>query len=390
MFCTNCKQARVENETPCPHCGAPSPLLQLSGIGQWGTNNSAGAWSASSFGLSNNSQMNSWGGPVSYEASSLATEAQWGQGSMNQPMQQQSPSAGLGGSWGGPSPIPTTPGHNLQEAIGSEQQWGVPSIPNASWPQMSPAASNQSMSAWPDHGAERPAASQALLPVVYQEPQANDMRQSTVALQLIPQQAIEHLLPEIAAAPETVYVPPLFTKPRPITPRYRVISGSLSVLIVALLLCGGVGYYAQSSGMLGRVVRMFTNQAPASVQTPPTHRLPDPPDKIDTGEGAQVIPSGTTTLHIDNGNLPLETDKVFTVNQAFYVTYTVQPPQDGQVSVKWYMNGQLYHVATSNVKSGKTSYGSQQMQYLIPTEGSVEIYWNDQLAQRFYFVVQPS
>src|SRR5579859_1897172 len=259
MFCTNCKQARIENETPCPHCGAPSPLLQLSGIGQWGTNSSAGAWTASSFGLRNNGQANSWGGPVAYEAGSLATEAQWEQASM-----QQSPSAGFQGSWVGASPVPTTPDQSLQGLSGSEQQWGGPvpqinfdkgmpmsSAPNASWPQMSPATANQSMSAWPDNGAERPAASQALLPVIYQEPQANDMRQGTVALQLISQQAIEHLLPEIAEIPETVYVPPLFTNPRPLTPRYRIISGTLSVLIVALLLCGGVGYYAQASGMLG-------------------------------------------------------------------------------------------------------------------------------------------
>jgi hypothetical protein len=217
------------------------------------------------------------------------------------------------------------------------------------------------------------------------------MRESTVALQLIPQQAVEHLLPEIAEAPESVYVPPLFTNPRPITPKYRIFSGALSVLIVALMICGGVGYYAQSSGTLGRVFRMFTNQPPPSVQTQASQKLPDPPDKIDLGPAAGFIPSGTTTLRIDNKtNLPLETDKVFTVNQAFYVTYTVQPPQDGKVSVKWYTDGKLYHVASSAVQAGKTSYGSHQMQYLVPAEGSVEIWWNDQLAQRFYFVVQPA
>lgn len=343
MFCTNCKQARVENETPCPYCGAPSPLLQLSGVGQWGTNSSAGGQTMSSFGLRKTLQMNSWGGPVANEMSPQAADAGWGQASIDQPTQQQSPLS-------------------------------------------------QSTSAWPDNGTERAPTSQALLPVVYQEPQANDIRQSTVALQLIPQNAIEHLLPEIVEVPDPLYVPPLYTNPRPLIPRYRIISGSLSVLIIALLLCGGVGYYAQSSGILGSVVRMFTNQSPPSVQVPSAQRLPDPPDKIDTGDALAIIPSGTTTLRIDGNNLPVETDKVFTVNQPFYVTYTVQPPsgEQGQVSVKWYMNGKLYSVVTSAlINDGKVHNGSQQMQYLVPAEGSVEIYWNDRFAQRFYFVVQP-
>jgi hypothetical protein len=143
--------------------------------------------------------------------------------------------------------------------------------------------------------------------------------------------------------------------------------------------------------MLGNLTQITNFSASAPVHNLSAQRLPDPPDQIDTGPALSIIPSGTTTLHIDNNNLPLETDKVFTVNQTFYVTYTVQPPagQQGQVSAKWYMNGRLYQVVTSDVINGdKTSHGIFQMQYLVPAEGRVEVYWNDQLALRFYFVVQ--
>ncbi len=394
MFCTYCKQARVENETPCSYCGAPSPLLQVSGIGQWGTSNSRGAWTAKGFGLRNNLQTNSRGGPATYGESPQAREAPWEQVPTNQPIQQQSPLVGQA--------------HGLiQEPMRAEAQWEAPALQtgfdkgataspslNASWPQMSPTASSQNTPVWQENGAERQMASQALLPVVYQEPQMNDIKQSTVALQLIPENAIEHLLPGMPALPESVYVPPLYTNPRPLIPRYRIISGTLSVIIVSLLLCAGVGYYAQMTGTLGSVVRLFTGAPPPSLTTPKGVNLPDPPNKVDFGPAKDIISSGTTTLRIDKDNVPLETDKVFTVNQNFYVTYIVQPPagQDGKVSVKWYMNGQPYHVTTSElIKGGGTATnGSLQMRYARPAQGSVEVWWNDQLGERFYFVVQPA
>lgn len=387
MFCTYCKQTRVENETPCPHCGAPSPLLQASGISQWGTNNSTGAWTGARLGLSNNLQTNSWGGPATYGAGpQQAAGAQWEQAATNQPMQQQSPSflqpMEAQARWEAPI-----------SQLGFDKAT-APSPPNAGWPQMSPATSSQTMSVRPDNGTERQATSQALLPMVYQEPQVNEMRQSTVSLQLIPEHTINHLLPEIAETPESVYVPPLYTKPRPLIPRYRIISGTLSVLIVVLLLCGGVGYYAKVSGTIDRVFHQFTGQRLTAGATPTFVALADPPHKTDMGPAAKFIPSGTTTLRIDQANnVALETDQVFTVNQPFYVTYTLQLPQgeEGRVTVKWYMNGQFYRPITSDlIKGSTTKNGSLQMQYTQAAEGTVEIWWKDQMAERFYFVVRPA
>src|SRR6185312_3344625 len=45
MFCTYCNTARIENEAPCPNCGAPSPLLGKSPVRGWGTEEPAtAAW----------------------------------------------------------------------------------------------------------------------------------------------------------------------------------------------------------------------------------------------------------------------------------------------------------------------------------------------------------
>jgi hypothetical protein len=383
MFCTYCQQSRVENQAPCPNCGAPSPLLQVSGIGQWGTNKSTGTLTTAQTDFSANAQSmqsNSWGRP----AANFNMGTPWEQASM----QPQSP---------------------LQHMPPGSQQWDVqtPQLafdaappaqfsPDNSWSQMSPMASNQNMPVWQDVAPgtemhEGQAASQSLLPMIYQGG-ANNMRQSTVSLQLIPEHAIEHLLPGLPLPSESVYMPPLYTKPRPLIPRYRVISGFLSVIVVVLLLCTGAGYYAKASGKLDTVLRMFTGTPPKPVTSAPAAKLPDPPNKIDTGPATNIIPSGTTTLRIDKNNIALEIDKIFAVNQPFYVTYSVQPPagQNGTVSVKWYMNGQLYRVVTSPkvIQGGTTMNGSVQMQYAQAAEGTVEIDWNNQLGERFYFVVR--
>ena len=371
MFCTYCQQKRIENETPCPHCGAPSPLLQLSGIGQWGTNNSAGTWTGNKSGLSYNLQTNSWGGPATNETSLQARGGQGGQASPNQSIQQLSPSF--------LQPMP--------------MEAPAPSSFNGNWTQTFSGAANPNMPDQQDNGGERPETSKALVPMVYQDPQMNDPRQSTVALQLISEHTIQQLLPEISEVSEGVYVAPLYTKPRPIIPKYRIISGTLSVLIVALMLCGGIGYYAKVSGTLDRVVRQFTGAGPTQSTNQTNIALANPSSKPDLGPAANIIYSGTTTLHIDKNNVAAETDQVFTVNQPFYVTYTVQPPvgKDGRVTVKWYMDGQFYLPVTSDlIKGGTTKNGSLQMQYAKPAQGSVEIYWNNDLAERFYFVVRPA
>jgi hypothetical protein len=381
----------MENQAPCPNCGAPSPLLQIPDIGQWGTNNSMGGLTGvdASFSTSaQNIQTNSWGAP----ATSFNIESSWGQTSTKQqspspwqPVQQQSPSPWQSEPVGWDAAVPQ---------IGFDTVAAPSDLP---WSQSSPVAPDQNLLPWQDVEAKRqesPAAPQSLLPMVYQgDPvQGNGVRQSTVSLQLIPENAIEQLLPSMVAMPEGVYVAPLYTKPRPLVPKYRIISGFISVIVVALLLCTGAGYYAKTSGKLDAFLRIFTGAPPHTITAPTTANLPNPPDKIDSGPATSIIPSGTTTLRIDNNNIALEVDRVFTVNQTFYVTYSVQPPtgQDGTVSVKWYMNGQLYRVVTSDkvIKGGTIMNGSVQMKYAQAAEGSVEIDWNNQLGERFYFVVR--
>ncbi len=234
---------------------------------------------------------------------------------------------------------------------------------------------------------------QSLLPVPYNG-NAQEENQQT-SMQMIPFQSMVPALPDEQA--ETVYVPPMYTKPRPIIPRYRIISGMLSVLIVSLFVCGGGVYYAQSNGLLTNVERMVGAVRPANVAASSARNIPDPPQQSAVpGPASNVITAATTTLHII-GNTPREQDTVIPVGTPFYVTFSAKPPKQGNIMVKWYMNGQYYKSTPSqktiDPKQDPTVNGFVTMTYIIPATGVAELYWvaqgqTPQLAQKLYFSVK--
>lgn len=212
---------------------------------------------------------------------------------------------------------------------------------------------------------------------------------------LVPMQPSQETSIAIPPQEGVIYVPPMYTKPRPIIPLYRVISGLLSFLIVCLLLCGVAGYYAKTSGTLDLVNRFITGGNPPPNIQAKNVALPDPPNKIDKGPAYSVIPSATTTSHlIQNSSIAAQTDKAFQPNQQFALTYSVYPPTQGKVITKWYTNGVLFQtIATDLIPKGTGTSGLIKIAYPEQAEGMVELYWTDQtgnvqFAQRLYFVVR--
>ena len=118
--------------------------------------------------------------------------------------------------------------------------WGQPAQPAPQWSQ-----APQQWAQTPQQSQPLQQSGDAFLPVPYQ---------GGMSLQTVPQPNAMQVMTaptaqDIIVAPPSqeegvVYVPPMYTKPRPIIPRYRIISGFLSVIIVSLMLCGGAGYYA--------------------------------------------------------------------------------------------------------------------------------------------------
>ncbi len=236
----------------------------------------------------------------------------------------------------------------------------------------------------------------AFLPMPYQGNAALQMALQPNAMQVMPAPTAQDIMIAPPSHEEgVVYVPPMYTKPRPIIPRYRIISGFLSVIIVSLLLCGGLGYYAKASGKLDMVSRVLTGNKPV----PPNLRsttpsLPDPPNRVDIGNPAaySVISSATTTSHLIKGTtIAAQTDKIFKPNEPFYLTYSVHPTQQGVVTIKWYMNNMQLPYSTvpgQVLPANQSQTGEVSMVYASQAEGKVELYWNDQLAQTLYFVVR--
>src|SRR5206468_9351590 len=118
--------------------------------------------------------------------------------------------------------------------------------------------------------------------VPYQPPQQQaplpmSIADRNTALIPVPVQNIGPLVPAQPQDETIVYVPPMYTKPRPVIPRYRIISGLLSFLIVTILLCVGTSYYVKASGSLNALGHFSGLTTPPNLQLTPAAALPDPP-----------------------------------------------------------------------------------------------------------------
>ncbi|WP_149402279.1 hypothetical protein [Dictyobacter arantiisoli] len=373
----------MANEAPCPNCGAPSPLLDNSQQAGWGTGAPGGS---------------PWGGPAM--PNSPQTGGQWEQQTPQMSFNNNAPAyKSTGDAWQQPfeQQSPTSSWQQPFEQQNPMPSWQQPSEqqnPMPSWQQPSEQWNNQ----YPGQESAQQMNNQSMLPAPYQggmelQPVG---RQSTISLQLVPQHAVEHLLPANPEMPDIVHVAPMYTKPRPIVPKRRVISGLFSVIIVALLLCSAAGYYAKASGTWDNILNFYNGKPVSNLQTN-TQNIPDPPArdlKKDYGAGDQVIQAAALTDRVDKSNLPIQSVTIFQPGQKFYLTFSAQPPKgtQGHVTTKWYTNGKFYEPITypDVIKYDPANVDNFVIAMSFPNtlSGSVEIYWNNTFAQRLYFAVR--
>lgn len=380
MLCNFCNIARLDNEAPCPNCGAPSPLRGRTN-GAFGTGEATGAiGKMETMGMGSSTGMtNEVGSPFSPFGPFAA-----------QYTPQQMPGNGAGIAF-----LPQTP-----QVAGQPRQQPFPSQPLQPSQPSQPSQSSQSSQPLQ---ADRP----ALLPAIYQGGMANQqgqasMMMSTGALMdgngaLIPIQDTGAMLSTLPLNEGAIYVAPMYTKPRPLIPRYRAISGLISVLIVVLLACGTAGYYAKSSSQFAFLRQLYGAALPANVKPASALVLPDPKQSPDYGPAANIITSAATNTRIDPQSYVSEQPaKTFQVNQTIYLTYSVQPPRNspGTLVIDWYTNNTFYQaspskVVTNNAKNaGSVLNGYATQAFSQPIEGKVVVLWNNQPGITLYFVVR--
>lgn len=238
----------------------------------------------------------------------------------------------------------------------------------------------------------------ALLPAIYhpQSQQYMGMQASAFpvqgqggALVPLPGQDLGEFIATLPGGENLTYVAPMYTKPRAIIPRYRAISGLISVLIVAFLVCGGVGYYAKASGKLTSFGQMSGLVPPPDVKPPPSAKLSDASTAQVVGPAYAIINSATTTAHLNADHVAVESDTNFKAGQMIYLTYSVQKPKTpGVVTIKWYTNNVFFEQSPATPMISQAINGYTGVEYPEPAEGKVELYWNNQLALTLYFVVR--
>lgn len=354
MLCPSCNNFRPANSAPCPFCNAPASLAGDA----WGGQNASFAGNQNQAGFAS-----SWGGPSGSEAN--------------------------GQSASGQLPFPT----------GAWQDPSASGVQQLGFPQQAAASDNSFWSQAPGsfeaQGAQQEKPS--LLPVPYQG-QPSPPSQSLMVLPTgFPTigpgiQPVNSLVPALPDQEAPVYVPPMYTKPRPIIPRYRAISGLISMIVVFSLLCAGAGYYAQVTGRLAFFEKLFGIYTPPSVTSSMHHMLTVPSSQTTPGPAANVIYSvGISDSYDPTSNLIKTYVNQFTVGQKFYLSCSARSSKDGQITVKWYTDGQYYQTSQpQSIKANTAATALFPMVYVQPTEGKAEIYWNGQIAQTVLFVVEPS
>ncbi len=223
-------------------------------------------------------------------------------------------------------------------------------------------------------------------------------------------------LPELPVGPLTeeeeralgirrpVYIPATDEKRKRRLSSWRVVSGVLSVMLVCIAGCAGVGLLGQK-----QITKLFVGPV-KTVSTPATYNFPNiPATPVATpGLGDKYVKAPATSTGIDSQGNPINATSIFHVGDTIHVVGTIQGVPDNTthtVSVQWFLNG--IDTGSPGIKSvTRTSWPTSGVRYKFqinfpePGQGAARIYWdapndtstspNDpHLAQTIFFGVYP-
>lgn len=202
------------------------------------------------------------------------------------------------------------------------------------------------------------------------------------------------MLPALPDTEAPVYIAPMYYKQRAIIPRYRAISGLLSVLIVFGLLCTGAGYYAQTTGKLTPLEKLLGLYSPAKVSNVATTQLKVPSDLPNPGPAAVNLQATlASSIDMQTGVVRIATNN-FTIMQTMYLVCIITTTTPGTIKTKWYTDNNFFKETDKSLTAADINAGHTEVvvpeQYPFSTEGKVEVDWNNVPGQTLLFAVQPN
>lgn len=160
----------------------------------------------------------------------------------------------------------------------------------------------------------------------------------------------------------------------------RVISGVLSILVVSVGVCGGLGFLGQQ-----RLAQMFTGPLRSFIASPTVDLSQIPVTPVSTpGPSSKFVVSAVTAQAKDPQNNPIDVTSQFTVNSTVYVVVKIlgaSQTTSNTLTCRWFLNGVDYNLKQDtsttiapNKASGYNGYCG--LTYYQTGVGMVKIYWN--------------
>lgn len=160
----------------------------------------------------------------------------------------------------------------------------------------------------------------------------------------------------------------------------RVFSGMISILLVTVGVCAGLGFLGQQ-----QFAKVFSGPVHIVVAAPTVDMGKVPTKSVSTpGPAAKVITSAVTARGIDKDYNAVDITSYFTVNSTVYVVANIvgaSQKTTNTLSCTWFLDGIDYKLKSgtkSSLPPSKTSnfHGYCALPYYQTGVGMVRIYWN--------------
>ena len=176
------------------------------------------------------------------------------------------------------------------------------------------------------------------------------------------------------------YIPATEPKRKKKLSSARVLSGVLSILVVTVGVCGGLGFLGQQ-----RLKQVFNGPLRNFIASPTVDLSQIPVTPVSTpGPAAKVVVSAVTAQAKDPNNNPIDVTSQFTVNSTVYVVVKIlgaSQTTSNKLTCRWFLNGVDYNLkqdtSTTIAPSKASGYnGYCGLTYYQTGWGMVKVYWN--------------